>query len=490
MRNQAARLCQSKLAELQSGVLPMNAQGDTPFDEDPDYHWSLTADQQGTIPNLWTITIKVSRDNSNGDPIENTITQMVIDPSILGNTQDATPVIGTNQSTSGSGSSSSSSGSSGSSGAAAPAPAKAAPAKAAPAAPAPAKAAPAPASSGKAPAGGNMTQRQQSRRPLSRPSRSGARLAPVRDGRRAGFTLLEVLLAMGIGLILLGALYVAVDNQLKNTQAARDIVEQSTLARALLTRMGNDITSTITLSDPARFRTANSASNSSSSTAASSTTGSTSTASTSTTGTSTSGTSTTGTSTTGTGNATVVSIPLGLIGDSATLHLFVSRMPRAVVNIQSSDPLPLPVSDTRRISYWLVGGGDAPGGLAKMEVQPITSDDVMLNIPPGIDNENQYIIADEVRSLTFSYFDGLNWNESWDSTILGADGVTPIGPPCAVKIDIELPGLGGPNAPTKHYTHVVAIGTANGTTPLIPSTTPGMPSTTGTPTPLGGGTSP
>ena len=282
--------------------------------------------------------------------------------------------------------------------------------------------------------------------------------------RRPGFTLLEVLLAMGIGLVLLGALYVAVDNQLQNTQAGREIVEQSTLARALLTRMGNDITGTITLSDPGRFRNAKSSSSSSSANAAAANAGSASA----------SGSNPTDT---GAGNTTVITVPLGLVGDSATLNLYVTRTPREVSDTRS-DETPPPVSDTRRISYWLVGGGDTPGGgLAKMEVQPITSDDVAMNLPPGVDNEDKYIIADEVRSLKFSYFDGMNWNDTWDSTQPGADGVTPIGPPRAVKIEIEVPGLGGPDAPRKHYTHVVAIGTANGTTAQSQSTP-------------GGGTSP
>ena len=133
-RNQAARLCQSKLAEVLSGVLPLSTQGDTPFEEDPNYHWSLTAEQQGAIPNLWTITIKVTRDTSNGDPLENTITQMILDPSVIGSTQDVTPIAGSDQTTATASSSGSSSGSNGNAGAAAPAKAAApvaAPAKAA-----------------------------------------------------------------------------------------------------------------------------------------------------------------------------------------------------------------------------------------------------------------------------------------------------------------------------------------------------------------------
>src|SRR5882672_4173861 len=58
---------------------------------------------------------------------------------------------------------------------------------------------------------------------------------------RKGFTLLEVLLAAAIGVLLMGALYVAMQVQLDHAQAGRDAVEQSLLVRALLRRMSNDI---------------------------------------------------------------------------------------------------------------------------------------------------------------------------------------------------------------------------------------------------------
>ena len=286
--------------------------------------------------------------------------------------------------------------------------------------------------------------------------RDNAGVCPSRQrgciGLRSGFTLLEVLLSMSIALLLLGALYYAVDSQLKQTQAARDIVEQSTLARALLTRIADDVSSTITLSDPGRFRNQANSSSSSASTGASSTGAS-------------------GT-TTGTSNTTAISVPLGLIAyDNQTLNLFVTRLPRDAINARGTDTPP-PISDTRRISYWLVGDG-SNGGLAKQEVQPITADDALLNLPPGVDNENSYLIAEEVKSLRFQYWDGTNWNDTWDSTQLGADGVTPIGPPIAVSIEIGLPGIGGPDAPVKIYRHIVAITTANGATPLSSSTTGG-----------------
>src|SRR2546425_10372295 len=62
----------------------------------------------------------------------------------------------------------------------------------------------------------------------------------LRRNRRA-FTLLEVLLAAAIGVLLMAALYVAMEVQLDHARAGRDAVEQSLLVRALLRRMSNDI---------------------------------------------------------------------------------------------------------------------------------------------------------------------------------------------------------------------------------------------------------
>src|SRR5947209_18191278 len=67
------------------------------------------------------------------------------------------------------------------------------------------------------------------------------RLTGPEARQRRAFTLLEVLLATAIGVLLLAGLYVAVDVQLGHAQIARDVVEESTLARALFARISSDI---------------------------------------------------------------------------------------------------------------------------------------------------------------------------------------------------------------------------------------------------------
>src|SRR5205823_4596340 len=84
-------------------------------------------------------------------------------------------------------------------------------------------------------------------------------------------------------------------------------------------------------------------------------------------------------------------------------------------------------SDQRVVAYWLVDGGglachDMPLTIAMRDGLPGTSEG----------NDKKYIIAPEVKSLKFSYYDGTSWEPSWDSTKLGADGMTPQGPPIAV----------------------------------------------------------
>ena len=112
-QNMATRLCQSKLAEVVAGVVPLSSQGDAPFDEEPDYTWSLDA-ENGSVTGLWNVTVTVTRQQTGGgNPIQATLTEMVLDPTIIGSTQDVPPPPGSITSpTGGTGSGSSTTGSS------------------------------------------------------------------------------------------------------------------------------------------------------------------------------------------------------------------------------------------------------------------------------------------------------------------------------------------------------------------------------------------
>ena len=59
---------------MQCGDLPLNSQGDTAFDEDPDYTYSVTVNQgtpdRSDVNGLWTVIVKVTRERPIGDPVE------------------------------------------------------------------------------------------------------------------------------------------------------------------------------------------------------------------------------------------------------------------------------------------------------------------------------------------------------------------------------------------------------------------------------------
>ena len=98
----------------------------------------------------------------------------------------------------------------------------------------------------------------------------------------------------------------------------------------------------------------------------------------------------------------------------------------------------------------------------------VTSDQAAA-LPPDIADEASYVVAPEVRSLSFSYYDGTSWQDSWDGTTTGSDGVTPIGPPLAVAITIDIASSssgssGQSGVKVKTYRHVVSMTTANGAT--------------------------
>jgi type II secretion system protein I len=113
-RSEAIQIAQTKLAEAAMGAIPLSSQGATPLEEDPDWQWSLDA-EQASVTNLWNVTVSVSRSGPDGSAREYcTLTQMVLDPSQRGSSFDTLTINGT----SGSGGSSGNSGGGGAGGAA------------------------------------------------------------------------------------------------------------------------------------------------------------------------------------------------------------------------------------------------------------------------------------------------------------------------------------------------------------------------------------
>ncbi len=107
-QSQATRLAQSKLNEVIAGAVPLQGASGS-FDEDPDWQWSVDAEQNGGVTGLWNVTVTVTRASDSGDPISSTLTQMVLDPSVRGSVFDSVVVTGSGDTAPSGGASSSSS---------------------------------------------------------------------------------------------------------------------------------------------------------------------------------------------------------------------------------------------------------------------------------------------------------------------------------------------------------------------------------------------
>jgi hypothetical protein len=142
------------------------------------------------------------------------------------------------------------------------------------------------------------------------------------------------------------------------------------------------------------------------------------------------------------------------------------------------DPTAQLPADVRRVTYYLSPDGL---GLCRQERPWATADGVWNSTDPDLSTENRDVIAPEVKDVTFEYFDGSAWQSSWDGTQPGPDGVTPLGPPRAVRATfvLQFPGRGG-EVTERQVQHVVPIRAAVGT--YIPPTT----DTTGGTTTTGG----
>lgn len=275
---------------------------------------------------------------------------------------------------------------------------------------------------------------------------------------RTAYTLLEVLLALAISVMLLGAVYSVVGYQLRYAQAGRDLVEKTVLARAVLQRVTGDISTAVTLGDPARFRRQQAQQsggsgdgNSGAGAAGGAAAGAAPAAGAA--GAAPAAGAAGGTTDGSGGTSSGLQLPLGVIGTPTELHLFLSRVPTEAFDTGDGAQV---TCDLRRVSYWVP---DEAEGLCRMEVRLVTSDDATNTTLPS--DVSGYRFAPEVKQVEFSYFDGSSWLDSWDSTELGQDNVTPKGSPraIAVKISVQVPG----HKELKTYRHVVHVMTAGGT---------------------------
>ena len=251
------------------------------------------------------------------------------------------------------------------------------------------------------------------------------RLANLNNRRRA-FSLLEMVLALAIGMLLLLALYGAFNTYITHAQSGREVVAEGVLARNILMRIANDITGQLGPDDPrlndypppdppimAKFNR-------------------------------------------------------GVYGKNGTLILSGYRVRKLAANVPTDVPEAEVNSDLRRVYYWIVGNGGDPLGLARAEFKQATNPDIDTLDGTGLPDQNKYIIAPEVKTILFEYYDGTSWATEWDGLNTPADGAPPFGPPAGIRITITFrrnanKGLApdDPNVDGPTYQHVVAVPAAN-----------------------------
>jgi type II secretion system protein I len=90
MKSAGTRLAQSKLAEVEAGVIPVSGGGSGQFDgDDAAWNWSVEP-SAASVPNVYSVTVRVSREYR-GRQFEVVLTQMVFDPTQMGTAVPAQP---------------------------------------------------------------------------------------------------------------------------------------------------------------------------------------------------------------------------------------------------------------------------------------------------------------------------------------------------------------------------------------------------------------
>ncbi len=252
-------------------------------------------------------------------------------------------------------------------------------------------------------------------------SRSTASTAVV-AARAHGFTLLEVLLAVGLTTLLMAALYTAMSVYWTTATESYDEIERAQIARAVLRQMARDIQSCTFVEDEL----------------------------------STSGEEDDETDDVDADTA-MASYTNGLFGNDTDLVLYISRPHRDQAYI-SAQELMLPSdrsSDAMVVRYLMAqeGGGSLGGefaasnatlvsgpstGLARMQGDLIGLSTAINQGDMDMQLAATELLAPEVAALRFEYFDGVDYLTEWDSTAQNAM-------PQAIVIELTLTVVQGEN---------------------------------------------
>lgn len=234
----------------------------------------------------------------------------------------------------------------------------------------------------------------------------------IRGGVWRGFTLLEVLVALGLSIFLLAAVYSALDLHFKYTTAGQAEVQQAALARAILHRIEIDIRSVLYQEEPPAATTTDAAAGDAAAGDAAAADA--------------------GATTSTTTEATMIEDPMdaynstttGLFGSASSLLMHISKPSRQMHLLGNYARM----SDLVTVNYVL---DPTVGGLTRLEGDRMAINMAKQSGNAGTVAKNTELLATEVVGLRFAYFDGYTWAPAWDSLYYA-------GLPRAVAIELDL----------------------------------------------------
>ncbi|MBI3864869.1 MAG: prepilin-type N-terminal cleavage/methylation domain-containing protein [Planctomycetia bacterium] len=285
-----------------------------------------------------------------------------------------------------------------------------------------------------------------------------------------GFTLLEVLVALSLSVLLIGAIYAGLNLYFRFSTTGHDDVERALLARSLLRKIEMDVRSAMYTAPQAASSTSSGGSSSSGSSGATSsgssgsTSGSTGTSgsSTGTSGSSSGGSTSSSSSSTSTTTApedAYASSSTGLFGNSTTLLLNVSKpgYEQMAASLAASGNVQTRMSDIATVAYFMAGTGagalqqSVPGpGLARMEGDRMAMAMADSQSSTSLLASATQVLAPEVASIEFLYWDGFRWRSDWDSSVMQ-------GMPKAIDVKLYLNPVSGRSTTPDMYNLTIAI---------------------------------
>lgn len=261
---------------------------------------------------------------------------------------------------------------------------------------------------------------------LMRHAGSSCPISPSAEKRpcRAAFTLLELMLALGLTVTLLTVVYAALELHWRFSTLGQVEVERAQIARAILTKMSADIRSTMYRSPVDEYVDGSMADSS------------------------------------GDGESdgtdetvddvldeTVVEVTdpadaysgsnVGVFGDATSITLHIRRPYRLNPGSEEQMLNPISESDQKAVSYFLAG---AEGTLSSMTVGQFQTTTEYEDGIDGLarmsgdrfslalaDQQNDLVqlasqsrlLAEEINTLSFEYHDGVEWLTEWDSNVMG-----------------------------------------------------------------------